>query len=50
MEEGNIETPQDFEVQCEKIADSKNYKFCPGLKIDEYKKFKEVIKYNLKNI
>lgn len=33
-----------------KIADCRNYKFCPGIEINEYEQYKEVIRYDPKSV
>ena len=48
MEEGNVSTKEEFKVLCEKIADSRNYKLCPGIQVEEYEQYKEVIRYDPK--
>ena len=50
VEEGTITTPGDFKALCEKITDSRNYKFCPGIEIEEYERYKEVIRYDPKSV
>ena len=50
VEEGNVATPEDFKVLCERIADCRNYKFCPGFQMEEYEQYKEVIRYDPKRV
>ena len=50
VEEGNVATPEDFKVLCERIADCRNYKFCPGFQVEEYEQYKEVIRYDPKRV
>ena len=50
MEEGNVATPEEFVSLCEKIADNKNFKFCPGIDLEEYEQCKEMIKYDPKSV
>ena len=50
VEEGNVSTKEEFKVLCEKIADSRNYKLCPGIQMEEYEQYKEVIRYDPKRV
>ena len=43
-------TAEDFKILCEKIADSRNFKFCPGISLEEYERCKQVIGYDPKNV
>ena len=49
VEEGTVATHGDFKTLCEKFADCRNYKFCPGIEINEYEQYKEVIRYDPKS-
>ena len=49
VEEGTVATPGDFIALHENIADCRNYKFCPGIEINEYEQYK-VIRYNPKSV
>ena len=50
VEEGNVSTKEEFKELCEKIADSRNYKTCPGIQMEEYEQYKEVIRYDPKHV
>lgn len=50
VEEGNIASPEDFKVLCERVADSRNYKVCPGIEVEEYDQYKQVIGYDPKKV
>ncbi len=50
VEEGTVTTPGDFKALCEKITDCRNYKICPGIEIEEYEQYKEVIRYDPKSV
>lgn len=50
LEEGNVATPEDFKLLCEKVADSRNFMFCPRIQLKEYEQYKEVIRYDPKRV
>ena len=49
MEKGNISTPQEFKQLCEKLIDPK-MKYCPGLQLEQYEEYKEIIRYDVKSV
>ena len=48
-EEGRVETVEEFKVICQKLIDSR-MKFCPGVSLEEYEGYKEVIRYDQKKV
>ena len=49
MEEGTIDSTDDFKHLCEKLANPA-MKFCPGLSMEEYEQCKKIIGYDVKNV
>lgn len=48
VEVGDVATVEEFKLLCEKMADSRNFKFCPGIPPVEYEQCRDVIRYNPK--
>ena len=50
VEEGNVATPEEIIALCERVADCRNYKVCPGFQMEKYEQYKEVIRYDPKRV
>ena len=50
VEEGKVASPEEFKMLCEKVSDSINYKLCPGIGGEEYAEYKELIRYDQKQV
>ncbi len=49
MEEGRVQTVEEIRGLCEKLVDP-NMTFCPGISVEEYKSYKEIIRNDQKNV
>lgn len=49
MEEGTIETVDNFKYLCEKVSEP-SMKYCPGLSVEEYEEYKQVVGYDIKSV
>ena len=49
IEEGTVENVDEIKGLCEKLVDS-SMTVCPGISVEEYESYKEVIRYDQKNV
>lgn len=49
MEEGKVKNINEIKGLCEKLVDL-NMTVCPGISVEEYESYKDVIRYDLKNV
>ena len=49
VEKGNVTTPDEFKVLCEKLIDPR-MKYCPGFQLQQYEEYKEIIRYDMKSV
>ena len=50
IETGMVDQPEQFKEICTRLVSKDNMKFCPGLDKEEYQHYRDIIRYDLKNV